>query len=296
MDPAATPYVLRGPLPEMTDPVLLVNLVGWIDASGAGASAVEHIASKTGAVEVIEFDGDTFVDFRARRPVMEIRDGVNTGVRWNVPVIRAGRDPRGRDVLLLSGPEPDFSWQLFCRTVGDICVQAGVRTMVGLGAYPYGAPHTRPVQITHTTPDRAVSERLPHARNTLDVPAGVLSCLELELDRRGITAVSFWAQVPHYVATMQFSAAGAALVEVACRETGISVDTIELMDEAEVQRERLDGLVGANSEHGDMVTKLEQAYDAAHRPAALDIATDLPTADQLAAEVEQFLRDQQTGE
>ena len=296
IEPGSLPINTHGPIPEMVEPLMFVNLAGWIDASGAGAAAIEHIAKATDATEILDFDGDLFIDSRARRPVMEIRDGVNNGLRWNVPMIRWGKDAHGKDVLLLSGPEPDFAWRLFCSTVGTIAGELGVQKVIGLGAYPYGTPHTRPVQITHTTPNKATSDRLTSGRNTLDVPGGAVSYLELELEGRGILAIEFWAQVPHYVATMQFSAASEALIRAASRETGLVVDTSELIAETETQRARLDELVGANSDHGDMVTKLEEAYDAAHRPAALDIATDLPTAEQLAAEVEQFLRNQQTGE
>lgn len=294
--PSDRPYTVNGALPHLDGPVMIVNLAGWIDASGAGAAAVEHVAGISDAAEIITFDGDSFIDYRARRPVMQIRQGVNAGVRWSVPVVRLVHDAKGKDVLLLSGPEPDFAWQYFCSAVGDIAVELGVREMIGLGAYPYGSPHTRKVRLTHTTPDPAISARMNHDRNTLDVPAGVSSCLELEMHSRGIPALTFWAQVPHYVATMQFSAATAALIEAVRAETGLAIDTSLLDEEAVVQRERLDSLVGANPEHAEMITKLEQAYDTAHSPAAIEIVTDLPSAEQLAEEVEKFLREQQSGE
>ena len=296
MGPADRPFTVNGVLPQLHEPVMLVNLTGWIDASGAGAAAVEHAARLSDTVEIITFDGDSFIDYRARRPVMEIRQGVNAGVRWTVPIIRFAHDAKGKDLLLLSGPEPDFAWQHFCGAVADIAVELGVTQMIGLGAYPYGSPHTRKVRLTHTTPDPAVSARMNHDRNTLDVPAGVTSCLELEMHARGIPALTFWAQVPHYVATMQFSAASAALIEAVRVETGLAIDSSLLDEEAAVQRERLDNLVGGNPEHAEMITKLEQAYDAAHSPAALEIVTDLPSAEQLAEEVERFLREQQSGE
>lgn len=296
MPPSDRPFTVNGVLPELHDPVMVVNLTGWIDASGAGAAAVEHIARLSDTVELITFDGDAFIDYRARRPVMEIRQGVNAGVRWSLPTIRLAQDAKGRDLLLLSGPEPDFAWQRFCSAVADIAVELGVKQMIGLGAYPYGSPHTRRVRLTHTTPDPAISARMNHDRNTLDVPAGVSSCLELEMHSRGIASLTLWAQVPHYVATMQFSAASAALIEAVRVETGLAIDSSLLDEEAVVQRERLDNLVGANPEHAEMITKLEQAYDAAHSPAALEIVTDLPSAEQLAEEVEKFLREQQSGE
>jgi hypothetical protein len=108
--------------------------------------------------------------------------------------------------------------------------------------------------------------------------------------------MGFWAQIPHYVSTMPFPAGSAALVEAVEAEAGLALDAMPLVKEAVTQRERLDQLVSSNPEHAEMLGKLEQAYDAMHSPAAIDIASNLPSADQLAAEVEQFLRDQQPGE
>lgn len=296
MTPSGLPFRINGALPKLESPVLLVQFTGWIDASGAAAAAMLTALQQLDAGELITFDGDTFVDYRARRPVMELRDGVNTRIVWSVPEMRVGRDSNGRDVLLLTGPEPDTAWQLFARTVGELASEMGVSKMIGLGAYPFGAPHTRPIGVTATTPDAKVAKRLGFVRNSLDAPAGVAAVLEHELMNRGIETMGFWAQIPHYVATMAFAAGSAALVGAVAKETGLAIDLTDLATEAITQRERLDQLVRSNPDHMDMLQKMEAAYDAMHSPAAIDIVTDLPSADQLAAEVEQFLRDQQTGD
>jgi hypothetical protein len=257
---------------------------------------MEHITRVTDAKELLTFDGDTFIDYRARRPVMELREGVNTRIVWGAPGLRVGTDSKGKDVLLLSGPEPDTAWRFFARTVGELAAELGVTKMIALGAYPYGAPHTRPVGLSSTTPSETLAKRLRHSRNSLDAPAGVAAVLEHELHGRGIEAMGFWAQIPHYVSTMPFPAGSAALVEAVEAEAGLALDAMPLVKEAVTQRERLDQLVSSNPEHAEMLGKLEQAYDAMHSPAAIDIASNLPSADQLAAEVEQFLRDQQPGE
>lgn len=289
------PFELHSPLPALSDPVLLVQFTGWIDASGAANAAMDHIAAAIDAKELLTFDGDTFIDYRARRPVMELRDGVNTRIVWGAPVMRVGADAKGKDIVLLSGPEPDTAWRFFARTVGELAMELGVTKMVALGAYPYGAPHTRPVGLSTTTPDESISRRLRHSRNSLDAPAGVAAVLEHELHGRGIEAMGFWAQIPHYVATMAYPAGTAALIEAVSAEAGLVLDTTTVVKEALTQRERLDQLVASNPEHAEMLSKLEEAYDTMHSPAAIDIASNLPSADQLAAEVEQFLRDQQTG-
>lgn len=289
------PFSLHGRLPVLDSPVLLVQLTGWIDASGAAATAMETILRTADAKELITFDADTFIDFRARRPVMELRDGVNTRIVWSTPELRVGRDAKGRDILLLTGPEPDSAWRFFARTVGDLATELGVSRMIGLGAYPYGAPHTRPVGITNTTPSAETSRRLPHGKSSLDAPAGVAAVLEHELHDRGIEAIGFWAQIPHYVSTMAYPAGSATLLEAICAETGLQFDTAELLQEAVTQRERLDQLVRSNPDHAEMLSKLEAAYDALRTQTAIDIASNMPSADQLAEEIEQFLRDQRSG-
>jgi len=292
--PGGLPFAVEGRLPDLVEPTLVVALTGWIDASGAAAAAMDHLIAALGARTIVTFDGDTFIDHRARRPVMELRDGVNTRISWPVPEVRHGRDDAARDVLLLTGPEPDTAWHLFADTVAQLAHQMGVVRMVGLGAYPYAAPHTRPIGITATSPDAAVVERLGYTRSSLDAPAGVTAVLEHSLHTAGIEAFGLWAQVPHYVASMAHPAASAALVEELNRTTGLTVDPSTLRAEATIQRERLDQLVASNPEHAEMLRTLEAAHDAATPPMTA-IETPIPSVDEIAAQVEQFLRDQQGG-
>lgn len=291
------PFTVQGELPHLDSPTLIIMMTGWIDASGAAAGAMQHLVNATASRDLILFDGDSFVDYRARRPLMELREGVNTRIVWSVPEMRVGTDDDGRDVLLLTGPEPDMAWHYFADTVAALASQLGVKTAIGMGAYPFGAPHTRPVGLSATSPDAAIAERLSLTRSTIDVPAGVEAILEHTLTDAGITSIGLWAQIPHYVATMAYPAASAALVEAACLEAGLTIDTSALRKESGVQRERLDQLVSGNPEHAEMLGKLEAAYDAEHGSFGAmkpDDAT-IPTVDEIAAEVEQFLRDQQTG-
>ncbi len=291
------PFTVTGELPKLHSPTLVVMMSGWIDASGAATAAMEHLLSATEATTIVEFDSDTFMDYRARRPVMELREGVNTRIVWTVPEIKMGVDEEGKEVLFLAGPEPDSAWRYFADTVASLSIQLGVEKMIGMGAYPYGAPHTRPVGLSATTPVLAIAERLSFARNTLDAPAGMSAVLEHSMTDVGIEAMTMWAQIPHYVATMAYPAASARLIDAVCLEAGLTIDTSQLRREAGVQRERLDGLVQNNPEHIEMLGKLEEAYDQAHGLVSpvTDEPVEIPSVDELAAEVEQFLRDQQPG-
>lgn len=291
------PFTVNGQLPTLDSPVLIVMLSGWIDASGAASAAMESLLESSNADVIVEFDADTFMDFRARRPVMELREGVNTSINWNVPQIKIGTDTAGTQFFMLTGPEPDSSWNLFAQSVAGIAQQLKVAKTIGMGAYPFAAPHTRPVGLTATSPDPAIIERLTLSKNSLDVPAGIEPVIEHSLHKIGIASMCIWAQVPHYVASMAYPAATAALLEAVSIETGLVLDAARFSQEAGVQRERLDQLVSNNPEHQEMLHKLEQSYDEnISGLGSMPVTSmDIPTVDEIAAEVEQYLREQQPG-
>ena len=150
-------------------------------------------------MEVATFDPDTFIDFRARRPLMQIRDGVNERLVWPEIKLRAGQLPDGRSVLLLTGHEPDSAWHAFVDAATTLAAELGATKMVGLGAYPFAAPHTRPPRVSMTASSQELADTLPFGRNSVDVPAGVQAALEQRFAALGLPAVGLWAQVPHYV-------------------------------------------------------------------------------------------------
>ena len=288
-------HLFVGDTPQLEEPVLVVMLTGWIDASGAAAAAMAALDKECHATSLVAFDDDTYIDYRARRPILELRDGVNTQLVWSAPELRVGRDDEGRDVLLLSGPEPDMAWHRFAGTIGDLAVQLGVRTMAALGAYPFATPHTRPPHLSATSPSPDVLVGLPFRTSSVDVPAGMAAALEHTVHERGIPAFGIWAQVPHYVASMSYPGASVALLEGLATATGVTIAAAELRREAVLQRERLDQLIEGNEEHQAMVAQFERLYDAAEVGQPEEGGLELRTGDEIAAEVERFLRDQGKG-
>lgn len=284
-----------GTLPRLDSSLLVVMLSGWIDASSAAAAAMELLVIDTNAKTLLTFDADEFIDYRARRPTMELREGVNTNLTWSTPQLLLGYDIDSKPVLLLTGPEPDNRWQHFADVVGDLAVRLGVRRMIGIGAYPIATPHTRAVQVSCSSPSKGLVESLPYLKSSIDVPAGMEAALEHALAKRNIEALGLWAQVPHYVASMAYPAASAALLGAICDSGGISLETSGIRQQATLQRERLDQLVRANPEHAAMLTQLEQAFDESHSGNGTLTSgfggAPLPSGDEIAAELEQFLRE-----
>lgn len=284
-------YQLSGTLPELNDPLLVVMLTGWIDASGAAEAAFDALHSSCDAKPLATFDSDVFIDYRARRPTMELRDGVNTQLNWPEIVVSTGRTLDGRDIVLLGGPEPDSQWLRFTEAVTELSVSLGVVRMIAFGAYPFSIPHTRQPRLSCTAPAAEIFAGLPFLTSSLDIPAGASAALEQSLYYAGIPALGMWVQVPHYVTAMPFPAASVALLEMLHRVTGATVPLDDLSTAALLQRQRIDDLVASNPEHVTMVHQLEVAYDAAD-PQAGALTAELPSAEQLFDEVEQFLRDQ----
>lgn len=284
-----------GSKPELHEPTLVVMLSGWIDAGGAARGAVGAIEEESGLTPVAEFDDDLFVDFRARRPTMELRDGLHNVLHWERILLSTGTDQTGRDLLVLNGPEPDMAWHRFTRTVVDVALELGVTQMAHLGAYPFAAPHTRPSRVSVTTPSQDVLARVPFLRSTIDVPAGVAAALETEFHARGVPALGVWAQVPHYIASMNYPAASVALIDALREATGLVIDAPDLRAEVHRVVARLNSMIEGNDEHVAMLRQLEHVYDASAD--SVDVPTagpslELRSGDELAAELEQFLKDQ----
>ena len=288
------PYVLHEPLPSLDSPVMVVMLTGWIDASGAAAAAMSTVQDEWAVRPLATFDGDTFIDYRARRPTMELREGVNVRLVWADIELHVGQDSEGHDVLTLSGPEPDSQWRKFADVASTLAVELGVQQMVALGAYPFATPHTRDPRLSSSSPSADVVTNVPYLKNSVDVPAGMGAVLEHAFTEKGMPALGIWAQVPHYVSAMSYPAATLALLTGLHDVAGLVVDAAAIRQETIIQRQRLDQLVASNDEHRSMVNQLEELYDQAQQQTDLLGTGDIPTGDELAAEFERFLRDQDT--
>jgi proteasome assembly chaperone (PAC2) family protein len=257
----------------------VVAFDGWVDAAGASSAATEHLASGGGLVAT--FDDDTLFDYRSRRPTLDIIDGTLHRLIWpSIQVHRRTLD--GRDLLVLHGPEPDFRWKELGEDLGAFCLNAGVMQWISLGAIPAAVPHTRPVPVLAT----ASRDGLLHEADTkgpaglLRVPSAALSAVELPVSAAGVPAVGFYAQVPHYVGG-PYSAASVSLLRHLGRHLGVEIPVQDLEQEAETQRQRLDAAVAADDDVRELLDRMEQSD-----------AEELPSGDELAAEIERFLRGQ----
>lgn len=281
--------------PELHEPILVIGLEGWIDSGMGAVNAMSALTAGADAEVVATFDADRLLDHRARRPIMHLVNGLITGLTWPTIELLAGTDSAGRDLLLLTGAEPDFEWQAFSETVVDLALEHECRMVVSLGAYPAPVPHTRDVNLSVTTSSAHLSDELHgYVRGTLDVPGGIQSVIDVDANLAGVPALGLWAQVPHYVSTMPYPAASVALLDGLADVAGVDAHRGQLETDAAATRIRIDELVAENSQHQEMVAQLEEFVDQGLGDGPVDAPTidfdRIPSGDELAAELQEFLR------
>lgn len=271
--------------PRLIQPVLLLALDGWIDAAGAAHAARQRLLEGDPGRCIARFDTDRLLDHRARRPTLHLVEGVSRRLDWPRLELFHLESTADNDVIVLHGPEPDHEWKAFASAVVSLCRHFEVQMVVGLGAYPAAVPHTRPTRLSCTASSPEMAEQLDFLTATIEVPAGAQALVEMEAARLGIPSVGIWAQVPHYLSGTSYPPAAQALLTGVAELTGIEVDQGPLAEACLATRARLDDLVARNPEHVTMLEKLEAVYDDLH-----DQRGQLPNGDELAAELQRYLR------
>ena len=276
-------YRLSEPDEPLSRPAIVAALDGWIDAAGASTAAAGRLADD--GEPFAAFDADLIFDFRSRRPVLDIVDGTLKELTWPELTLRRTRIG-DRDLLILTGAEPDFRWGELGRDLVELATSLGVVEWVSLGSIPTAVPHTRPVPVLATA-SRAgllVDDEQQGPAGLLRVPSAALSTLELAVAGEGIPSVGFYAQVPHYLGG-PYAAASIAILEYAGRHLEVEIPLGPLPDEAMAQRQRLDQIVQANDESRAYVEQLESVVD----------NQEMPTGDELVSEIERFLQERGDG-
>ena len=273
--------------PGLESPVLVLALEGWVEAAGATRASYQQIKRSSEMKLITRFNTDRLLDHRARRPTMKLVDGVIQRLDWPAIEINLLEQEGQRPLLLLHGPEPDHEWKSFAQSVVKVAIELNVELVVGLGSYPAAVPHTRPTRIACTASTPELVTKLEFVTATLEIPAGIQASIEVAAAAAGIPAIGIWAQVPHYLSATGFPPATMALLEGFTELTGIEIGLGPLVEKSLATRSRLDDLIVQNPEHVTMLEKLEEAYDNLH-----DSRIQLPSGEDLAAELERFLRDQ----
>ncbi len=276
------------PDPPLRDPVVVVAFRGWNDAASAASTAIATIADQRDAQPIGSVDPEEFYDFQVTRPIIDLTGPEHT-LTWPEVEITAARCPdAAHDLVLVVGGEPSMRWPTFCRLLLDGVESLGARRFVTLGALLADVPHTREVTLTVMTTQDGLVEGLDTRPPGYRGPTGIVGVLHLLAAERGLEAVSLWAPTSHYAAGVVNHKAELALLDGVCSVTGVCVDTTEVRSHAREFEDQVDQVVAADPRLQQLVEQLERAADDDHFD-----DDDLPSGDELVAELERFLRERQ---
>ena len=285
------PLQWEGEPPQLRSPMLVAAFTGWNDAASAATTALEAAAVSLDSEIVARLDPEEFYDFQVARPTIRLSEGQARQVDWPANTLIAAHAPAAeRDLVLLSGIEPNLRWRTFAAAILDAAQRLGVEMVITLGALIADVAHTRPVPITGLASDPELVQRLNLSRSSYEGPTGIVGILHDACRERGLAAASLWAAVPHYVAAVPNPKAALALLRRLESFTGIAVEASELEEAMARFDDQVNRAVAANPEIRELVTRLEEEQEE-----DLDLGQEVPSGDSIARDFQRFLRQRGEG-
>jgi predicted ATP-grasp superfamily ATP-dependent carboligase len=273
---------------ELRKPALVCAFKGWNDAGEAATAALGFLADSFDATEVARIDPEEFYDFTAVRPTVRLSEGLTRVIDWPENSFHGARVAGAEhDLLLLQAVEPSLRWRAFCQTVIDTARELGCEMVITLGALLADVPHTRPVPMTGICSNEVMVRRLGFEQSSYEGPTGIVGVLHHACSQAGLTAVSLWASVPHYVAAAPNPKAALALIRSFEGVAGVAVDALDLEQSAEDYERQVNAAVATDPDVKSFVERLERTLDEVTEDAPPE---QLPSADAIARDFQRFLK------
>jgi hypothetical protein len=278
--------------PQLRQPMMIAAFDGWTDAGNAATGAASYLSNRWGAEPFASIEAEEFFDFTQRRPQVRLSGDLSREIVWPDNRFLAATTREGRDVVIMIGTEPHLRWRSFCDCVTSVATELKVQSVFTLGAMLGEVAHTRPAPVRVSTADRKLADRLGLRRPQYQGPTGIVGVLQDAFAKVTIPVGSIMAQVPHYIPGTPSPKATLAIVERVCGLIPARVATVDLQRASRTYEQQVTEAVAADDEIAGYVADLEQRSD--DTPALGDLG-EIPSGDALAAQLEQFLREQDDG-
>jgi proteasome assembly chaperone (PAC2) family protein len=270
----------------LRNPVMLVALQGLFDIGNVATSALDWMLKEREWTVVADIDPDPFFDFTQVRPEVFNDENGDRQVRWPENEFAVVRYPEGsRDIVVLNGVEPHLAWPTFTDCIIDVVRGLGVELVVSLGAAAEQVPHTRVPFVVGSSTNTDLAARLGLSMPRYQGPTGVAGVMLEAMDRAGIPNVSLRVGVPHYLMNAQHPKSIAALLQHLQHVLRVPTDHANLVDEISRWQELHDSAVEDDPQALGYIAMLETRHDQMSERM-------MPTGEDLAAELEAFLREQ----
>jgi hypothetical protein len=186
-----------------------------------------------------------------------------------------------RDLLVMVGSEPDFKWKAFAEATADLMERFGANLIITIGAIPAAVPHTYPPPVMMTaSSDELVGSDDVALDDDLDVPGAAVNVVADAAVRRGMGTIGYWAQIPHYV-NEEYHAGSLALLQRIALRLDLELDLSEIVAARNEQADKINEAIADRPESRAHVEKLEMLTEEGR----------LASGDEIAAQIEDFLRD-----
>jgi len=273
---------------------LIAGLTGFADAGAAVSQLSEYLLDTLEHRTIAEFDNDVLLDYRARRPTIFFDEDHLANYSPAALRLYLANDELGQQFLLLTGYEPDFQWERFAAAVLHFVEKYQVKTTTWVHAIPMPVPHTRPIGVTVSGNRAELIDSMSVWKPRTQAPANALHLIEYRLQELGHPIAGFVLLIPHYLADTEYPLAAVTALESLSAATGLIFPTDSLRESGRDFIAKIDDQVGSNPELAKLVTTLEERHDSymqdnPRRSPLTDIDGELPSADSIAAELQNFL-------
>lgn len=280
---------------------LVAGLTGFADAGSAVSQFSDYLLETLEHETIATFDNDELLDYRARRPTIYFDQDHLSDYRPATLKLYLVRDELHQPFLLLTGYEPDFQWERFTTAVLQLIDRYRVSTTSWVHAIPMPTPHTRPIGVTVSGNRLELTDTMSIWKPRTQVPANALHLMEYRLQELGHPIAGFVLLIPHYLADTEYPAAAVAALESVSAATGLIFPTDRLREDGRDFLSKIDGQVETNQELARLVGTLEERHDSYMQDNPLrspltDEDGELPTADEIAAELQNFLAIRRNGD
>jgi len=270
---------------------LVVTLGSYLDAGHAQRMIDDHLLNTLPNHKLGRFDADQVFDYAGHRPHVTFDHDHFTDFKTPEITLHQLTDNEQRTFLLLNGPEPALQWERMTAAIEHVIQEFDIQQTVLIHAFPAPTPHTRPVLVTQFASDPALVPIRSGVPATFEMSASFDSLLTIRLGEKNHAVIGLSAHVPHYLTTIDYPDAAIALLDKLAEVTSLNLPKGELETLSKITHEQIAGQVDDNAELVAAIEAMEQHYDALVRDRGLPIKPeDLPTADEIGAEMESFLR------
>jgi hypothetical protein len=266
--------------PELREPMMIIALSGWVDAGLAGAGTVSALREQlVGADDFASIDLTDYMDLQQTRPNAHWSEAGDRVIDWPAITFVSGR--LGRDLVLVSGPEPSLRWPTAAAAIVEVARTLRVRDACTVAGMPSLVSHRRPIPVLATASHHSLAQELAPLRLAYGGPTGLQTIVQRALGDADVRCAGLWAQVPQYVSGSPSPPAVRALLRRLAEIGRIELDLHPLDARCDAYAARVDAGLATRPEVQEVVDRIDREQGA--------------SADDLVSEIELFLR-QQPGE